>query len=165
MSNTAALAAKNRRARERAGLEPGSARAPLPQPVPERTGLEWLLHKKRITPRQFWAGTVYGNLYRAAAINGMEPLRSCLNIEPTGGDKPWASTAEHDLTVEQKLTACHVVALSSEASLVATCAAVCGRQLTPRQITPDQRGALEIEVTLQLALNLLAAHFEGRAGA
>jgi hypothetical protein len=79
-ASTAARAEENRLARERAGRTPST---PIAQPK-ERKGLEWLLHKKRITPKQFWAGTEYGNLYRAVAANGLEPLRSCINDERGG---------------------------------------------------------------------------------
>jgi hypothetical protein len=160
-ASTAARAEENRLARERAGRTPST---PIAQPK-ERKGLEWLLHKKRITPKQFWAGTEYGNLYRAVAANGLEPLRSCINDERGGGGGtsgkiPGMSFADTNLDNAERLAELHTVALRSETNMIATLAAICGKQFTPREITTDHAETVEIETCLRLALNLLAAHLE-----
>lgn len=166
---TAARAEENRRARERNGLSGDAGPIRKPLPPKERKGLEWLLHKKRITPRQFWAGTEYGNLYRLVAASGQEPLRSCIGDssggsggDPDKGKIPGMSFAEYNLDARGRLTDCHVLALRSEPNMIATLAAVCGKQLTPREITTDHAETVEIETTLRLALNLLAAHLDTR---
>jgi hypothetical protein len=168
-ASTAAKAEQNRQARARNAVDGDGAPVVNTAAPRERTGLEWLLHKKRITARQFWAGTEYGNLYRSVARNGEEPLRSCIGDHAGGagstgdaGKVPGMSFADNDLDAQQRLTACHVSALSSEANMIATCAAVCGRQLTPREITAEHTETVEIETTLRLALNLLADHLERR---
>lgn len=159
---TTTLSNRQRKAQRKAiGTRPVSPAAgavvTLPEPARRKTGLEWLLSKKRITPRQFQTGERYGADFRLVSINGVEPIRSCLDDTPrAGGGRGTAQTfAEVDLTTAERLHAARQ-AIGFHADMTAACDAICGKGFTPREINPDQREAAKIERTLQLALDLMS---------
>lgn len=133
---------------------------PLPEPQRRKSGLEWLVSKKRITTRQLHTGASYGADYRTSAIGGVEGLRSCLSgAEPGGGGGEVALTfAEYDSAASERLHAARL-ALGLHAELTAVCDAICGKGFTPREINPDQREAARIEQTLRIALDLMSQNY------
>lgn len=129
------------------------------------TGIAWLLEKKRISPRQAAAGERFGALYRAANMEGGEPLRSCLDISPGGGGGlglPPTSTAAEWIAAARAELVLAYAAIGWHDGLVASCELICGHGQRPREISTVQRETEEIENGLRIALDLLAKHFDGR---
>ena len=129
----------------------------------EKTGLEWLVGKKRITPRQAQAGRTYGQDARIAAMHGSVPLRSCLNDTPGGEATARALPAvEYHLEALDRLGAAQA-AMSYQSDLIAVCEMVCVRQLTPWQALPNgsARDVAKLEAVIVVALDLLDKHYRG----
>jgi hypothetical protein len=129
----------------------------------DKTGLEWLFSKKRITQRQANAGRSYGADYRISTIDGTVPLRSCLNDTPGGSSAASALPAvvyQHEAR-ERLLSARQ--ALSFQADLIAACDLICARQLTPWQAIEISGGGAKdvarLEAVIVVALDLLDKHY------
>jgi hypothetical protein len=132
----------------------------------EKTGLEWLVFKRRISARQAQAGRRYGDDWRIAQTAGMVPLRSCLNDSPGGSSNAARAlpSVEHHLDACERLGAAQA-ALSYQADMISALAAICGRQLTPWQAVElaggTARDVAKLEVVLGIALDLLDKHYRG----
>ena len=125
-----------------------------------RTGLEWLLHKERINTDQARAGIRYGKDYRAAQIIGLEPIKSCISGDTGGSSGPHTLTSHAVMNTDTGLHLAQAhIALGMHPDLIEVVQAVAGRQLTPREINPDQRKAAEIETRLKIGLDLLVRHY------
>ena len=139
-----------------ADAKPKIAAAPV-----RKTGLEWLFSKKRITANQLKAGTTYGKDFRLVAISGLEPIKSCIASDATGGSsgsRILASKAEHNIEAHRRLDAARA-AIGFHTGMTTAIDAVCGKQLTPREVHPNQREAEKFEQTLRIALDLLHTHY------
>jgi hypothetical protein len=134
-----------------------------PEPKRTKTGIEWMVAKKRLSQRQAKAGAKYGLHFRMAEVDGLDPLRSCLNDDPRGGggvallSRPVALTgARTDLLAARQALAFHV-------EMIAACDLICGRGFTPWEVVQKgkgaQRDAERIQITLGVALDLLDAHY------
>lgn len=135
-------------------------------PYREKTGLEWLVHKKRITERQARAGRTYGEDFRTAQINGTVPLKSCLNDAPGGSDSGRTLPPVVYQTEAQDRLRAAQAALSNQEDLLMVAEMICARQLTPWQaVGPDgsARDVAKIEAVAGVALDLLEKHYR-RAG-
>lgn len=129
----------------------------------EKTGLEWLVFKRRISTRQALAGRSYGEDYRIAALHGSVPLRSCLNDTPGGSAAARSLPAvEYHLEALERLGAAQA-ALSYQSDMIAALAAICGRQLTPWQAVEltggSARDVSKLEAVIVVALDLLDKHY------
>lgn len=153
-----------RRNAERAAAKPALRLVPKTPPpkLPERTGLQWLLHKKHITDEECRAGIRFGKDYRSAEINGMEPIKSCIASDAGGGSvassRSHESHAEFSADTNQRL-ALALDALKHDDEMRDALIAVCARQLTPRQINPNQRASERITHVLRCGLRLLGCHY------
>lgn len=169
-------AAKRRAHLEARRIAPTSSRSPTTTAAPlklvsctklrDKTGIEWLVAKKRITPRQAKAGTRYGLHYRLAEVEGVQPLRSCLGSEgqPRGGGAAlMAPPAMVNREATEQLALARA-ALAFHSGMVAACDAVCGRGLTPWEAIEHGGGKRKdferLEAALLIALDLLAKHYE-----
>lgn len=129
------------------------------------TGLQWLFKKGRITPRQRLAGEVYGQRVRIAQMDGAETLRSCLEIIDrvdggSAGGIPASQTETMAWLIQGKAELAEARQALVHPRMINVCDLVCGQGQAPREISPNQREADEIETTLKLALDLLILHFE-----
>lgn len=129
----------------------------------EKTGLEWLESKNKITARQKSSGKRYGEDYRIVQVAGLEPLRSCLNDMPGGGDGGGGlSLATYELEAKERLAGAHS-ALSYHPEMTLACDLICGRDMTPWEVIArhggNQRDAERLQHTLRIALDLLAKHY------
>lgn len=128
-----------------------------------KTGIEWMVGKKRLTSRQAQAGARYGLKFRLSEVDGMQPLRSCLNDEPRGGAGVMALTraASEDAARRDLLSARS--ALGFHSAMISACDLICGRGLTPWEAIDlsggNQRDVERIQNTLSIALDLLATHY------
>ena len=160
--------------RQKTLLERASPGAPKP-PVVRRagrgrrsgvreTGLGWLLAKGRISPRQVRAGETFGALFRAAIIGGEDSLRSCLNISVSGGGSSAGGASPDAWSTAQWIAECRERLRRAcdrlpHEGMVMACELICGHGLRPREITPVQRDAEQIETALRMALDVLDKHF------
>lgn len=165
------VAAKKKAKREASKVTPAAPRhaptattqsAPKPANDREKTGLEWLVHKRRLNTRQALAGRHYGEDWRVSQLNGSVSLRSCLNDTPGGSSSARSLPAvEHHLDALERLGAAQA-ALSYQADMIAALALVCGKQLTPWQAlgqTASARDVAKMEAVLVVALDLLDKHY------
>ena len=174
-----ASVAEKKRRRKRAvslGRTIPSIEAP-PQPAPSatiirpakyvrrQTGIEQLAGRAKLDQRQRHSLERYGRLYRIALIEDGAALRSCLgDLEgariPGGGGLPtmesYAAVLQH---AREDLSRARAT-LDFQVGLIMTCDAVCGRSMTPQEITEVRSEQLELEVSLRLAGDRLAKHFE-----
>jgi len=132
-------------------------------PIRNKTGLDWLAQKGRITARQKSAGRKYGEDYRICQVAGMEPLRSCLNDQPGSGTGGIGlSMASYELEAKERFALAQG-ALSYHPDMVGACDLICGRDFTPWEVIAHfgggQRDAERITNTLKIALDLLAKHY------
>jgi hypothetical protein len=130
-----------------------------------RTGLEWLLNKNQITTDECRAGVRFGRDYRQAQVAGLEPIKSCISGDAGGsssGSRVLASHAEANYAASQALQlAAHAI---GEEEMLTACVMICGRQLTPREIEPEQRKTERLTNTLRIALRLLIRHYREQDG-
>lgn len=152
------------RGAERAATRGSSALKPKQDGKPKHalTGLEWLSAKNRLSRPQRQAGETYGGLYRASVMEGANPLKSCLDITPGGGDGiPKTPTMTLAWIADCKVRLGRArAALVYHVGMTAVCDLICGRGMMPSEIiTDNRREADEVETTLRLALDLLAVHF------
>lgn len=127
----------------------------------EKSGLEWLLHKKRITLRQMKAGKTYGEDHRAADMHGIVPLRSCINDTVGGGDGPGLPLAIFQMEALERVEAAKA-ALSHQSDMIAALYAICVREATPWQAVGDKGTAkhvAKLEAVTAVALDLLEKHY------
>lgn len=170
MSSTAARKRK-RTQRQYARLEPKKARktpASLvahtnpnpPARYHERTGLEWLAHKGKISAAQHKAGRRYGQDFRVVDVNGLVPLTSCLDDTPRGSTgRAGPCMAVFDLLAQDRLEAARL-ALAYHEDMIDVCDAICGRDRTPWEIARGvQKEADKCLQTLRIALDLLSCHY------
>lgn len=166
---TVALAPSNkqRRAAKKAiGTKPVTPAAPRRQaPAAKKyehdTGLAWLLHKKQINSVQSATGERYGRWYRAAIIGGGEPIKGMSLTERVDGGGAAGLGVDYADTVawlnesREKLNAARSK-VSNHTGLILALDLICGRQLRPTEIMPDnQRGREEIVTSLRIALDML----------
>lgn len=125
----------------------------------EKTGLDWLQARNKLNASQVKAGKRYGALFRVVQVNGMVPLASCLDDTPRGSmGRPGPALAIIDLQAQERLAAARA-ALSHQADMIAVCDAVCGRDMTPWEITNgNQREADKLMAALRIALDILSRH-------
>jgi hypothetical protein len=129
-----------------------------------QSGLEWLLRKGRINPRQAAAGERYGAAYRRA---GATPsLGSTWEVQPGQSDPggpPLAQILRQGVGRRQAETRLHACrqALLGQADLIAACDVCCGQELTPREAAGADRDAARLEAVLKVALDILAAAAAG----
>lgn len=133
-----------------------------------RLGLTWLWQKKRITLQQRTAGQTYGVDYRLDAVSGMEPIGSHLaqaaaSVGGSAGTRLHMPKAEFHAEARDRLNAARA-ALSFQTDLVLACDMICGREMTPREINPDQRQADRLEQSLRIALDILVRHYSEHRG-
>lgn len=151
-------------------LAPVSARAKpslvvdnAPKQIVRESGLDWLLARKRITRAHHAAGKLWGAHYRLCLVDGMSPLRSCLNDSPRGGAGDGGLALSIVETEAKEARAKALIALSHQADMVAALDAVCGRQQTPWERIKEQGGKQrdveELQTTLRLALDILSKHY------
>lgn len=145
---------------------PRPDRPTTPKPAPPKhyqhdTGLSWLHHKKQITRDQKQTGERYGMWYRTAQLSDPNTLRSCLNDTPRGGSGLTGASSVIEDTVawwnecRGKLTQARST-VGNHVGLIAALDLVCGRQLRPTEIIPDnQREREEIVTSLRIALDML----------
>ena len=159
--------AQNRNAKRAAeyAAARGDANSPRPKPIAdrERTGLEWLFHKKRISKRQADAGKRYGEDYRIAQVSGLSSLRSCLNDTPGGGEGIGLPQVIYEMEARDRLLAARQ-ALAFQTDMIAACDLICGQQLTPWQVmgrteNGSARDVARLETSVTIALDLLAEHY------
>jgi hypothetical protein len=128
----------------------------------EKTGLEWLVHKRRLNTRQAMAGRHYGEDWRISQNHGAVPLRSCLNDTPGGSSAARSLPAvEYHLEALERLGAAQA-SLQYQSDMIAALALVCGQQLTPWQALGKDASARDIakmEAVLMVALDLLDKHY------
>lgn len=134
-----------------------------PREIVRQAGLDWLLAKKRITRAQHAAGQRWGLDYRLCMVDGLEPLRSCLNDQPRGGQgRLHTSFAAREAEARDR-RAKAVEAIAGQAEMVEALDLVCGRQLTPwehiRALGGKQREVEEMQTTIRLALDILSKHY------
>lgn len=130
-----------------------------------KTGIEWLVAKKRLTQRQARAGTRYGLKFRLSEVDGMDPLRSCLNDEPRGGGGNVLALprAASEAEARSDLAAARA-ALGFHAGMISACDLICGRGLTPweavEMVGGGRKDVERLEHTLAIALDLLTQHWK-----
>ena len=131
--------------------------------VHTKTGLDWLRDKQRLDARQFRAGRTYGTLYRAAILPDGARLRSCLDDTPRGSGPgaglPTRLVATEWLAESRLRLDAVRAAMGRHPGLIQACDLICGQGLTPRDISPIQREAEQIETGLRIALDLAYGWF------
>lgn len=154
-----------KRAQQNAQKRGEGETATIAKPTAERqkTGLEWLIAKRRISTRQALAGRTYGEDWRISRVHGMAPLRSCLNDTPGGSASSRSLPAvEFHLEAVERLAAAQA-AMAYQADLIAACDAICARQLTPWQAIElsggGARDVSKLEAVIVVALDLLDKHY------
>lgn len=134
-------------------------------PIPIRTGLDWLLQRRKITPLQVFAGRKYGRDYRRVLVADLEPLRSCLNDQVGGGGLGGFPLVQIDKEAQEDLQSARQ-ALAFQTDLTAACDLICGRELTPWEVVKatggTQRDAEQLLTTVRIALDILGEHYRGR---
>jgi hypothetical protein len=138
---------------------PQSTTVVAPAQYREKTGLDWLQSRNKLNASQVKAGKRYGALFRVVQVNGMVPLASCLDDTPRGSmGRPGPALAIIDLQAQERLAAARA-ALSHQADMISVCDAVCGRDMTPWEITNgNQREADKLMAALRIALDILSRH-------
>lgn len=133
-----------------------------PQIVRE-AGLDWLLARKRISAPQRSAGMRWGVDYRLVLVDGLAPLRSCLNDSPRGSGEQAGFPQAHAEAEARSRRKAAEAALYWQDDMIWALDAICGRQLTPweliREIGGKQRDVETVQITLRLALDMLHKHY------
>ncbi len=151
VSETVALS----RARGSGVAAPSGARGE--SPYRRLAGLDWLSKKGRLNLAQRMAGERYGACWRRAVAEAR--IASTL-AEPNGGYGSGTplnviiAQAEGRAQAEARL-AFYRRKLGGQPDLVAACDAICGRELTPREVAGSEREVVKIEAVLGVALDLL----------
>lgn len=127
---------------------------------PRKSGLEFLFSKGRITRPQAEAGKTYGTDYRLTQTSGQEPIKSCISGDVGGqsGSRILTSKAVTNVDAARRYELARALLAVSD-GLPDIADAVCGKQLSPREVNPNQRKAAEIETRLKVALDILASHY------
>lgn len=144
---------------ERLEVKRGEQRKPLRR----KSGLEWLLAKKRLgtteeTLARFDAGARYGSDYRQAHDISVKSCMANMEGRVDGGgihdtSPPSMVAAQH------RVTQANILALRSYKGMIGVTVAVCGQGLTLMEFAGDREGAERAEATLLVALDLLDAHY------
>ena len=164
------VAQRKRTRRAARALAPAAPRAKpslvvdnAPKPIVRESGLDWLLGRKRITRSHHAAGQRWGVHYRLCVVDGMSPLRSCLNDSPRGGSTGAGFTFAVQESEAKDARDKAMFALSHQPDMIDALDAVCGRQLTPweriKETGGKQRDVEELQTTLRLALDILSKHY------
>lgn len=155
VAETVALA----RSRGAAFETPATRRGERETPYRRQAGLDWLVHKGRLTARQKAAGEAYGACWRRA---GAAPtIGSTLEVQPSGGVAAGPSLgfvlrqAAGRQRAEAELAG-YRQRLFGQSDLVTVCDLICGQELTPREAGGGEREATRIEAVLKVALDILA---------
>lgn len=133
--------------------------------VRQKTGLEWLRDKGRISRREFAAGERYGSLMRTAAMEGVHSLKSCLDTDGVRGAGTPSAPGLEVLGAAEWIAQARAAlvdarsALGHHSGMIAACDLICGQGMTAREITTVQREAEEIENGLRIALQMLVEHW------
>lgn len=131
-----------------------------PAPV---LGLDWMLAKRKLSRIAVAAGKRYGKDFRLAEIDGLNPLRSCLNDEPRGAGAASLPRAVMEVAAGQQLAEARA-ALHYHPGMVSACDLVCGRGLTPWEVIRQQKGkqrdAERLMSELAIALHILSGHYK-----
>ena len=121
-------------------------------------GLIYLLGLQRLTRKQVIVGERYGRVFRISDIGDPVSIKSCL-ADSVGGLPP-DPTVDGLAAIMAEAKAQLLLAreiLGFESGLVGVCDVICGHQLRPREISPEQKVADELVTSLSNALNLLIA--------
>lgn len=171
----ASVAEKKRRRKQvvslgRAAPKPEAPPAPVRPAakvtyVRRQSGIDQLAGRGKLDQRQRHSLERYGRLFRIAGIEDGAALRSCLgDIEGSRGAAGGGIPSMENYTaliaqVREDLASARA-AMNFQIGLIIACDEVCGRQKTPQEITDVRSEQLEIEVSLRLAGDLLARHFQ-----
>jgi len=125
-----------------------------------RTGLDWLISKGRITDSQWAAGQRYGTVWRRVASS--DAIASTLDVRMGGGA---VGGPPLDAILARAEVSAHAAArlesfrraVAAQATMVRALDLVCGRELTPREATQNEREAGKLEAVLVVALDILAS--------
>lgn len=133
------------------------------QKLTPQQGLDWMLAKKKLSRLAVAAGKRYGRDYRLSEVDGLNPLRSCLNDDPRGGGGGMVlPLAVREITATEQLADARA-ALHFHPGMVMACDLVCGRGLTPweviRQEGGKQKDAERLMGDLAIALHILDKHY------
>jgi hypothetical protein len=134
--------------------------------VAREDGLTMLRAKGRITAAQALAGRTYGVLVRTAALTDGAPIRSFLDIRPSGGGAGGGRLPPGDLGGPEWVAECRwrlaraQGALGWHSAMIASLGLICAQGLHPREITTVQRETEQIETALRLGLDILRTHWE-----
>jgi hypothetical protein len=128
----------------------------------EKTGLDWLLGKNKISTRQADMGRRYGAWWRASHIEGGESLRSCLDDTVRGGSGTGMPPDAHENRAwiedcRRKLERADAT-LHYQTPMVSTLVVICGLGKRVNDIPNLTRDEVtEVETALRIALDLLLA--------
>lgn len=133
--------------------------------IRRQSGLEALASKGKINGDQRFNLERYGRLYRIAAIEDGAALKSSLaDLESArgaiGGGLPTLENYADVIARGRQDLAGARAALGFHADLILACDMVCGRGLTPQEITAVRTEIVELETSLRLAGDMLAKHFK-----
>ena len=171
----ASVAEKKRRKKTaismgRAGPRPEASPAPRATVrsknyIRRQTGLEALAGKGKLNGSQRFNLERYGRLYRISAIEDGAALRSSLaDLESArgsvGGGLPTMDNYASVIAQGREDLLAARSALSFHVDLILACDMVCGRGLTPQEITAVRTEMVELETSLRLAGDMLAKHFD-----
>jgi hypothetical protein len=116
-------------------------------------GLDWLMRKDRVDPRQYQAGCRYADDYHTA--NDVS-VRSCLNDNVRGGDVSRIQEIKRQAS-ERLQDACSAL---NHQEMIALCNLVLGEGLTIRSLTKENDlESARAEAKLCIALDILADHY------
>lgn len=130
--------------------------------VRRQTGLECLAARGKISARQRARGEAYGRLFRVAGISDGAAIQSALGdldrVRGAGG-APIASDYSSVLVDARSNLLEAREALGFHTGLILACDLICGRTMTPQEITAVRREAEQIETSLRISLDLLDKHW------
>ena len=168
---TASERRRQKLARDRARSEAVVAAAPTVVSLkpkraepPKETGLRWLLGKNKITRAMFDAGERYALGVRVASCGDAAAVKSsmaALECGRGGAGMTFRSRTPDELETAEwiaeykKQTIFVRTKLFGDCELMAVLDSICIRQLTPREITPIQREAEDLEAVAWTVLKLL----------
>lgn len=135
---------------------------------PREDGLNYLLSQRKISRVEYRIGRKYGVVYREADLQDGPALRSCLDVDelvrggkPSGIPAPDSGAAFIRAQARSELLLAREI-LNFHSGLIAAMDLVCGHQLRPREIAPEQRKADAIVEGLSTALQMLQIRGWGR---
>lgn len=129
-----------------------SRRGEAAKPYRRKSGLDWLIHKDRITSAQYTAGMKYADDYRKSRDVS---IKSCLG-QSFGGDGLVQMEAREE--AGKRLSAARR-AMLGHAGMISLCDAICGEGGRVRDEAEGSGEAAALEAVLKVALDLLAKHY------